>query len=102
VRDRLRNIVTAAGLDPRRVGRFRWAKKVSVLRSYQAPLTANLGYLLTGPEIDNFTYELANEDELVKWIGEQFQAEPGYVSELLTEARSNPELYQGLRRTTTT
>lgn len=95
-----RELLTGVGLDPRRVGRLRWAKKVQVLRAHGEPVLRNLGYVISDPEIDNFTYELGNEGELCDWIATSLPCDRGRAAELLVEARSNPALYERLRLAT--
>jgi hypothetical protein len=96
----LTRIATDIGLDPRRFNRIRYVKKLRVLRDYKAALLPNLGYILTDPEIDNFTYELENEDRLARWIAETFEADYAQVCEHLIEARSDQRIYEPLRRVT--
>lgn len=96
----LRQLATSIGLDPRRLGRLRWLKKVKVLHQEGGSVREHFEYLLLDPEIDNFTYELANEDELVLWIAEQFGVARERVAELVIEARSNSSMYDRLRQAT--
>lgn len=70
------------------------------MRDYDQPLIPNLGYVLTDPEVDNFTYELLNENELVSWIATLLDADRSRVAELLVEARSNEQIYEPLRDAT--
>ncbi len=95
-----RERLLALGLEPRRFNRVRYIEKTKVLRRYDARLLENLGYVLTDPEVDNFTYELENEAELVRWIAETFSAKLDRVAELLVEARSNQAIYIPLKRAT--
>jgi Methyltransferase domain len=100
VREAVRDRLWAAGLDPRVVGRLRWIKKVHVLRLSGVSPWRHVRYVLVDPEIDNFTYELANEDELVSWLAGQFGATSERVAELLAEAHANPGLNGRLRAAT--
>ncbi|MGI8707385.1 MAG: class I SAM-dependent methyltransferase [Actinomycetota bacterium] len=96
-RHAIRQALWSVGITPRMVGRLRWMRKMQLLRRYNAPLRRNLAYVLGDPEVDNFTYDLANEDELVVWLSSELGANRGRVAELLVEARSNRELYGRLR-----
>jgi hypothetical protein len=70
-----RDAAQRLGLDPRYVRRFRWVGKAAAVRRYGAPVSANLPYVLTDPELANFTYELANEDALATWVSEVTDAD---------------------------
>lgn len=100
MRDAIRQALWSVGITPRLVGRLRWTRKLQLLRRYNAPVRGNLAYILGDPEVDNFTYELANEDELVLWLSRELGTNRGRVAELLVEARSNNDLYRRLREQT--
>lgn len=63
-----RGRVQAAGLDPRYVRRFRWLHKARAVRRSEARMREHLLFVLADPEPDNFTYQLANLDALVRWV----------------------------------
>lgn len=88
------------GIEPRRWNRIRLARKVRLVRDYNQSVIPNLGYVLTDPEVDNFTYELLNENELVSWIASMLNLERSRVAELLVEARSNEQIYDSLHHAT--
>lgn len=80
----------------RRAGRIRWVRKARVLRFYRSESTATLGarlrYLAWDPEVDNFTYDLANEAELAHFVADATGTTAGEVLGLIDEAHSDPVL----------
>ena len=92
--------LSTLGIEPRHTTRFRLRTKVEVLRFYGLPVRQHLGYVLTDPELQNFTYELENEAELADWIAATFGADRGEVCSYLLEARSDQLIYEPLRRAT--
>src|SRR5262249_29985791 len=88
------------GLDPRYVRRLRWLHKAAGVRRVGAPLGSNLGYVLLDPEPDNYTYELANEDELCAWVAAVAGADRGRVAALFAEPHADTELAARLSRAT--
>jgi hypothetical protein len=73
----------------RRLGRARWPTKVQNLRRYGSGSTTRLDrfvYVLADPEVDNFTYPIANRSELGNWLASELGASPelvgGYIAEL--------------------
>ena len=85
-----RRAVQRIGLEPRYLRRLRWISKARAVRRVGAPLRANVRYVLSDPEPDNFTYELANEAELAAWVQAVSRATPDEVNRLLAEARTDP------------
>jgi hypothetical protein len=86
----------------RRLSRLRWLAKYRVVRYSGASLRdpATLRYLLLDPEVESFSYELANRDELVAFCAESLEIDAERVRELIAEAESDPELTTELRRRT--
>jgi hypothetical protein len=85
-----------------RLSRLRWLRKARIARSYGAslrrsPLTV-LGFVLLDPEVDTFTYELANEHELVNVTAHALGVPPKQVAALFDEAREDPVLGTDLAR----
>jgi hypothetical protein len=75
------------------VNRLRWVRKAQIVRQYGAPVGEHLRYVLLDPELQNFTYEIANRDELSSWLDELFGA-GHYVAELDRDA----DLHAAVRR----
>jgi predicted O-methyltransferase YrrM len=93
-------LVQKIGVDPRYVRRLRWIATARAVISVGAPLRGNLGFVLTDPEAANFTYELANEDELAEWVATVMQCELEQVHRLLREAHADGVLAERLREAT--
>ena len=88
-KDRLRRLVRAVVPKPVRYRLRTFAPKIRLLSSYHAVRRAPIAsakYLLFDRELDNFTYELANEGELAQFLGRTLGITPdeatGYIGEL--------------------
>lgn len=86
-------------VDRRKFGRVRWIRKAREVHEYGAPLRPHLRYILTDPETDNFTYDLANDDELATWLDDLFGTGG---SAALAECRANEELHARIRKACST
>jgi predicted O-methyltransferase YrrM len=80
--------------------RLRWWTKLRTLRAYGVGIgdPQALRYVLFDPELANFTYELANRDELAAFIAEAFEVAPEQVEGYFRETDEDPELGEGLRK----
>ena len=86
----------------RKLSRLRWLTKLRQLRYYdfdirKRPLFA-AKYVLIDPEVDNFTYEIANEDELVALLANALGIDRDRAAAYVAEARSDRELNDELSR----
>jgi Methyltransferase domain len=90
----------AIGLDPRYVRRLRWISKAASVHRVGAPIRANLRFILTDPEPANFSYELANEDQLAAWVADIAGCDPALAARLVAEPHADRELAERLRRAT--
>jgi hypothetical protein len=58
----------------RRLDRLRWLGKLRALRASGARLrdrpSAYLRYVLLDPELDNYTFEVSNEEELAAFVAD--------------------------------
>jgi len=95
-----RRLAQASGLDPRYLRRLRWIRKARLAGRAQAPAKVRIKYVLTDPEPDNFTYELANERELVDWVAKVAQCAHDQARALVSEPHRDPELADRLRKAT--
>jgi hypothetical protein len=84
----LRVLIKRAG-----VNRLRWIRKAQIVRQHHARIHQHIPYILLDPEVQNFTYEIANRDELTTWLDSLFGA-GHYVAELDQDA----DLMADLRR----
>ncbi len=96
----LRDAAYRLDIDLRYLRRFRWISKAKEVRSVGAPLRGNLRFVLSDPEPTNFTFELANEDQLVEWVADACGATPPEIARLLAEARADVELAERVRSAT--
>jgi hypothetical protein len=71
--------------------RLRWMRKAKIVRGYGAPVHEHLRYVLLDPELQNFTYDIANRDELEAWLDQLFGA-GRYVAELDRDDELRSEL----------
>jgi len=89
----------------RRTGRLRWRAKYLQARNHGAVGRERpwrwIRFVLFDPEFDNFTYELANEDELLEFLAETLGTEQSCLAQYLAETRTDPglttELWRRLR-----
>jgi hypothetical protein len=91
-----------ARLSPLGLPRLRWLTKARTVRGYgvgirERPLDV-LRYVLLDPELDNFTYPLANERELAAFVGQALGIPESQVQGYFEEVRRDPELTAGLRK----
>jgi Methyltransferase domain len=85
-----------------RASRFNFGQKTATLRRYDVSLRHHpilaAKYLLLDPEIDNFTYDIANEDELVNFLSETLRSDRQEIERYAAEIRKDPELNRLLRK----
>jgi hypothetical protein len=92
-----REVAQRAGLDPRYLRRWRWLHKAAGVRRTGQPVHRHLRFVLTDPEPDNYSYALANVDELCHWVEEVSGAEPERVRAVMAEPDADAELWERLR-----
>ena len=95
-----REIAQRAGLDLRYLRRWRWLSKARKVRGVGASVPAHLAYVLTDPEPDNFSYELANEHDLVAWVALVSRCRDAEAGRAIAEARADTVLRERLRAAT--
>ncbi|MGH2866203.1 MAG: class I SAM-dependent methyltransferase [Solirubrobacteraceae bacterium] len=96
---RARALAQRLGLDPRYVRRLRWVSKARAVRRVGAPVHRHLRFVLTDPEPDNFTYELANQDELAAWVQAVSGCSEAEAGRVLAEPDADPVLRARLLET---
>ena len=85
----------------RRFGRLRWITKARKLRAEggdQWSWLRRTRYVLADPEVDTYTYEVANQDELAEVLGRVVDRSAGDVSRLMGQAQADHALGRGLAR----
>lgn len=86
----------------RRLGRLRWYAKYRNLRASGIELRRRPGtalkHILLDPEVDNYTYELANRDELAPFLAGALGLSPDRARALVAEAEADEELTRELTR----
>lgn len=84
----------------RRLSRLRWLEKARLTRYYGVSFRARpwqvFKYVLWGPDVGDFSYELDNEDELVEFLASALALEPTLVRGYLEEIHLAPELTSDL------
>ncbi len=88
------------GLDPRYARRLRWLSKARALRRAGVAVGDHLAFVLTDPEPDNFTYEVANESDLAAWVQAVSGADHAAVQAALAEPLCDRALRARLRQAT--
>jgi hypothetical protein len=88
----------------RRLSRLRWAKKARNLCHYGADLRSEplrrARYVLWDPEIDNFTYDIANRDELAAFVAGALGVDCDRVAAHIAELDGDAEFARRLREGT--
>ena len=86
----------------RKLGRARWPTKAGNLRKYGSrdlTLAQKVRYVALDPEVDNFTYPIANSDELASWVADELEVEKAEVDGYLAELGDlEPQLRVPVRR----
>ncbi len=100
---RLRRRVGSRGHELlRRAGRLRWRAKYREARRNGASFRERpwrwLRFILFDPEFDNFTYEVANEAELVRFLQTMLGIERSQLEQYLLETHTDPGLTTDLWR----
>jgi len=86
----------------RHLSRLRWISKARLLRAHQIrwrdhPFLA-LGYLLLDPEVESFTYELANREELLDFAADTLNHDRAAIARYAAETEHDIELLRPPRR----
>ncbi len=83
-----------------RLGRFRWRTKYQLMRSFNADvsLRRQLAYVLFDPEIESFSFELANEREVVAGLAAALDRPVRELEGYAAETHQDPELNELLSR----
>lgn len=80
----------------RRMSRLRWLTKRKILAKYGCSLREEPGiylrYLLWDPEVESYSYDIANDDELCAFSAAHFGITADQARAYLAEARTDPEL----------
>ncbi|MBJ7332323.1 MAG: class I SAM-dependent methyltransferase [Solirubrobacteraceae bacterium] len=80
----------------RRLSRLRWLTKREILQRYSVSLREQPGvylrYLLWDPEVESYSYDIANDDELCTFAAANFGITADDALAYLAEARTDPEL----------
>jgi predicted O-methyltransferase YrrM len=80
--------------------RARFLRKLRILHHYGGSLADGPGrrYVLTDPELDNFTYDLSNEEDLVRVVAGALGREDNEIAGYIAEAHADPVLRNLPRR----
>lgn len=95
-----RAVAQRLGLDPRHVRRWRWLYKARTVRRNRAKVMQNLPFVLLDPEPDNFTYPIANVDELPPWVAAVAGCDLQLAERLIAEPTCDRALHARLRDAT--
>lgn len=80
----------------RRLSRLRWLTKRRILQRYDVSPRRQpamyFRYLLWDPEVESYSYEIANDDELCAFAEANFGVTAAQARAFLDEARADPEL----------
>jgi hypothetical protein len=80
----------------RATNRLRWPLKFSLLRQYEFPITKRpmraMRYVFWDPEVESYTYQVANVWEYCRFLGRILGTEPQQIQIWLDEAMGDPYL----------
>ena len=80
----------------RATNRLRWLLKLRLLRQYGFPIGRRpvraLRYVLWDPEVESYSYDVANTDELASFLAPILRVRPHEVTRWIDEAASDPIL----------
>lgn len=87
----------------RRLGRMRWITKARNLKSAGAGAWGGrpariVGYVLFDPEVDTYSYDIDNKDELAERLGLLTERPADEIRRYIGEAETEPELNDRLTR----
>lgn len=82
----------------RHLGRLRFLTKARVARRYGLPPGRALRYVLADPEVDSFSYRIANVDELAATLAGVLDRPEDEIRGYLVEAREDPVLSDALKQ----
>jgi Methyltransferase domain len=97
---RARQIAQTFGVEPKDFRRVRWLHKARIVRGCDAGFREKALFVLWDPEPHNFTYEIANEDDLAYWVQAVARTDEGVARARVREPASDAELHARLRRAT--
>lgn len=97
---RARRFAQRIGVDPRYLRRLRWIHKAAIARRNGQSVRSELGFVLWDPEPNNFTFEIANDDDLAFWVSTVAGCPLPAAEEYLAEPSADGELQQTLRKAT--
>jgi predicted O-methyltransferase YrrM len=83
-----------------RVARLRWLTKYRLMRGFDADVGVRrrLAYVLLDPEIESFSFELANEPEVIAGLAAALGHSEAELADYAAETRRDPELNELLTR----
>jgi hypothetical protein len=79
--------------------RFAWHGKLKRLRMYGTAVRSSVGlrYMALDPELDNFTYDIANRSELARTLAEVLEVDREVVESYMAEADGDRRLVEPAR-----
>jgi hypothetical protein len=78
------------------VSRLRWLTKARIIQAEGLPLTNHLRYILFDPEVESYTYRVANIDGMLTTIAEATRTPVEDLRRYVVEADTDPELRDNL------
>ncbi len=84
----------------RTINRVRWWHKYRASGTGRVPFPGRMKYVLWDPEVDTFSYELANPTALIKAIAPVVGGPASELSRYVHELRQDAELHDRIRRAT--
>lgn len=95
-----REAVQRVGLDPRYVRRARWLHKARAVHRSGESFRDHWRFVLGSPEPDNYTYEIANEEDLARWAAAVVRCDVDLAAAFVSEPHRDATLTARLRAAT--
>ena len=95
-----RQAAQRVGLDPRYLRRVRWVHKARAVQRSDKPFRDHWRFVLTSPEPDNYTYEIANEEDLARWAAAVVRCDLDVATAFISEPDRDVTLSARLRAAT--
>ncbi|MFL5828850.1 MAG: class I SAM-dependent methyltransferase [Solirubrobacteraceae bacterium] len=80
------------------MSRLRWLTKVRIIRNEGLPVREHLRYILLDPEVESYTYRVANVAGMLETIADATGAPIDELRRYVLEADTDPELRDNLSR----
>lgn len=91
LKDEIKRLVGPRGSDyARRLSRLRWLTKAGIIRNHGLAIGQHLPFVLWDPEVESYTYDIANVDELARFLADMLRSDVETVRPHLLAPANDP------------